>query len=208
MNKEIYATMRPMFTGIIRHLGKIEKRDEKSLVFSTTKQCTALLELGSSIAVNGTCLTVTNVLKKGLVSVDVMPETWARTMLGSLKKGAMVNLELALGVNERLDGHFVQGHIDGTAKLENIKFLTNSHIFTFSSSPYVLSYLVEKGSVAVNGVSLTLIKVEKNKFTVGVIPHTLTHTMLGNLKKGEMVNVEVDILAKYVQKFLKTKSKK
>lgn len=196
-----------MFTGIIEQKGTVKARDEKSLAISVGKEFARNLKIGASVAVNGTCLTVTKLEKSGAFFADVMPETWQRTMLGSLKIGDAVNLELPLQASSRLDGHFVQGHVDGVAQLKKIASSADSRVLTFQSEKSITSYLVEKGSIAINGISLTVIDVRTNTFTVGIIPHTWTHTMLSEIQIGDRVNIEVDILAKYVKKLSVIKKK-
>lgn len=191
-----------MFTGIIEHQGLIRKKTASCLQIEAKAILVGQLALGLSISVNGVCLTVSQRPTQTTFAVDVMPETLRKTMLGSLKLNSLVNLELPLKVTDRLAGHLVQGHIDGTAAIKNIKPLGNSYIFTFAAPKKLLKYLAVKGSVAINGISLTLIKVTVDGFTVGIIPHTWKQTMLKDVKAGDLVNVEVDILAKYTYKFI------
>ena len=191
-----------MFTGIITHLGRLKAIEKNCFTFSSQKSLINKLKKGESIAVNGACLTV---IKKGKswFSVEVMPETLKRTMLGDLRLSDYVNLELPLSPNAFLSGHLVQGHADGTATIASIVKQKNSRVFRFKVSPSISRYLVNKGSVAVNGISLTIIETGKNFFTVGIIPHTWEKTMFRFGKPGDKVNVEVDIVAKYIEKFLK-----
>jgi riboflavin synthase len=198
-SKTQYSTLY-MFTGIIENLGTVTGRDEKSLSISAPKNILSKLKLGSSISVNGACLTVVKKNTKGFVA-DVMPETWKCTSLCGLHGGCLVNLEPPLRLSDGLDGHIVQGHVDGMAELISIKEDSGSHVLTFIAGKDILEYLVNKGSVTLNGVSLTLSGVTKKGFSVSIIPHTWKTTMLYRLGRGDQVNVEVDILAKYVKKF-------
>ena len=191
-----------MFTGIIQHTGTIEKRDNTSLSVAVPQKSMSRLNIGASVAVNGTCLTVTKKTKNGFVA-DVMPETWKCTSLSALHKGCVVNLEFPLRLSDGLDGHIVQGHVDGMAELVSIEKESESYILTFSADKTILEYLVQKGSVTINGISLTLTSVTKKEFAVSIIPHTWKNTMLCGLGTGDKVNIEVDILAKYVRSFLK-----
>ncbi|OGD83337.1 riboflavin synthase subunit alpha [Candidatus Curtissbacteria bacterium RBG_13_40_7] len=188
-----------MFTGIISHLGKLEKVKGKEFTFSAGKSFCRNLKKSSSVAVNGACLTVV-AKSKNTFSVDVMPETLNRTVLGDLKKGDLVNLELSLSASGRFEGHFVQGHVDGQATVVNIIKEGNSHLFKFRVDKSLTRYLVNKGSVAINGVSLTVIQAKNVFFTAGIIPYTWNNTTMKSLRVGDKVNIEVDILAKYVEK--------
>ena len=192
-----------MFTGIIEYQGFIQKKTASHLRIKAEARLVRQLVLGASIAVNGVCLTVSKIPAETVFIVDVMPETLRRTMLGSLKLDSLVNLELPLKANGRLAGHIVQGHIDGTATIKGIKRVGNSHIFDFTAPKKLLKYMIEKGSVAINGISLTLIEVTDGSFTVGIIPYTWQHTMFKYARVGDAVNIEVDILAKYIHKFVR-----
>ena len=154
------------------------------------------------MAVNGACLTINSKSSKNF-NVEVMPETLRRTNLGDLKVRDLVNLELAMRAQDMFAGHIVQGHVDGMATIKSIKMEGNSRIFTFRVDSRLSRYVVEKGSIAVNGISLTVIDVDRNSFTVGIIPVTWKRTMFKYAKVGDSVNIEVDILAKYVEKQLK-----
>jgi len=191
-----------MFTGIISHLGKLKKVKQSRYTFFAPKSLLKKLKKGGSIAVNGVCLTVVS-LGKTTFSVDVMPETIKKTSLGDLKPGDYVNLERPVSARGLFEGHIVLGHIDQTGTIVSIRKQGNSWIFRFKAPLSVLKYLVNKGSVAINGISLTVIKTEKDSFTVGIIPHTWKKTMLHFAKPGDRVNIEVDILAKHIKKFLK-----
>lgn len=164
-------------------------------------------EEGESIAVNGVCLTARDI-KGNSFLVDVSPETLSRTGLGELKSGSQVNLERALRLSDRLGGHMVSGHVDTQGRVEDRRSEGDFTIFTFSLSRSLVKYVIEKGSVAINGVSLTVNSCEGDRFTVSIIPHTLVVTTLGELKPGDSVNIEVDIIGKYVEKLLSDKSEK
>lgn len=192
-----------MFTGIIEYQGFIKKKTASRLYIETEVMLMKQLVLGASIAVNGVCLTVSKIPSRTTCIVDVMPETLLRTMLGKLTLNSAVNLELPLKASGRFAGHIVQGHIDGTAVIEEIERVGNSYVFHFATSKKLLQYMIEKGSVAINGVSLTLIEVTDDGFAVGIIPYTRQHTMFKYAKAGDIVNVEVDVLAKYAFKFIK-----
>ena len=182
-----------MFTGIITNLGKVITKTNQTLTISTTGKFLSKLQKGTSVAVNGACLTVVNVQKKAF-TVDLMPETIKRT---NILQAELVNLELPATPQSFLSGHLIQGHIDGMGKIEKI----TSQILKVTTAPNLTQYLIEKGSVSVNGISLTVIEAGKNYFTIGIIPHTFTQTNLHTLKKGGYINIEVDILAKYVKKY-------
>ena len=172
--------------------------------FSTEKSFLKKIKKGASVAIDGICLTVI-AKEKNTFSVEVMPETLRRTMLVELKIGDYVNLEHSVSANTPLDGHLVYGHIDGTAEISSIKKEDNSWIFKFKVPEKISKYLIEKGAIAVNGISLTIIEPEKDFFTVGIIPHTWKNTMLKYSKIGDKVNIELDVIAKYVEKQLTTK---
>lgn len=191
-----------MFTGIITNLGRVINKSESSLIIKTEKELINSLSKGASIAVDGICFTVVD-LAEDSFSVDFMPETEKKTNIKYLQTGDLVNLELPATPNSFLSGHIVQGHVDGIGKLESIKKEDNSHILKFSISKDVSKYIVKKGSIAVNGISLTAIDAGEGFFTVGIIPHTWNKTMLRQLKLGDYVNIEVDILAKYLEKLMK-----
>lgn len=198
-----------MFTGIVEEIGSIQSIQQvKSLGKRLSINAKLVLEdvkLGDSIAVNGICLTVTDFSKNNF-SVDVMPETMNQTNLGNLKVNSPVNLERAMLAGGRFGGHIVSGHIDGTATIVNKEVLANAIIYTFQSTPEVVRYMVPRGSVTIDGISLTLIMVDQDKFAVSLIPHTKDVTILGNKKKGDYVNIECDMLAKYVEKLLLNKT--
>lgn len=191
-----------MFTGIITNLGKISKKGANRLSVKANKELLGKLSNGLSIAVDGICFTITS--KSGDVfNIDFMPETEARTNIKYLKGGSLVNLELPATPNTFFSGHIVQGHIDAVAKLEDITKEENTYILKFTIHDSFFKYIVTKGSVAVNGISLTAINSGKKYFTVGIIPYTWENTTLHTLKLGDFVNVEVDILAKYLERLIK-----
>lgn len=159
------------------------------------------LKLNESVSHNGACLSVIPIDKKRY-EVMAVKETLAKTNLSSLKPGDIINLERSLPANGRIDGHFVQGHVDGTVKCESVKKLKGSHVFTFSCKKEDSNYIVQKGSVALNGVSLTVANATKNKFSVAIIPYTFEHTNFNRIGIGDKINVEYDILGKYLVKYM------
>lgn len=191
-----------MFSGIISDLGQITAKGTKLLQISSDQKFLESFKLGDSISVNGICLTVVQKDRDAL-SMDFMPETENKTTIKYLKIGEMVNLELPVTPNSFLSGHIVQGHVDTISRLADIKAEGNSRILKFEIPPAFLKYIIEKGSIAVNGISLTVITTGENFFTCGIIPHTWKVTMLKNIKPGDFVNIEVDILGKYLEKLLK-----
>lgn len=193
-----------MFTGIISDLGTVFNKTKTSLLIKTDKDFLIGLEKGGSIAVDGICLTVVT-CNKNSFKVNIMPETASRTNIQCLQSGDLVNLELPATMQSFLSGHIVQGHIDGTGTLLSMVKKNSSHILKFSIPAPLSKYIVEKGSIAVNGISLTIIEATKKYFVVGIIPHTWVKTMLHMIKVGDFVNIEIDILAKHVEKLLKRK---
>ena len=186
-----------MFTGIITNLGKVTSKSENKLMIKIDRFFIGKLTKGTSIAVDGICLTVVDLIEDSF-SVDFMPETEEKTNIKYLKTSDLVNLELPATAKSFLSGHIVQGHIDEVAKLETITEEGNSYILKFSIPKDLSKYIVEKGSISVNGISLTIIDIGDNFFSVGIIPHTWDKTMLHTAKLGDYVNIEVDILAKYL----------
>ncbi|MCP0886608.1 riboflavin synthase [Ligilactobacillus sp. WILCCON 0076] len=190
-----------MFTGIIKSVGKIKfittTQNTSHIGISTSLTKQIHTNIGDSIAINGVCLTVTAFSKHGF-EVDIMPETMRRTTLDNLLAGQKVNIEPALLLSSRLDGHLVLGHIDTIATLTNIIFETNSRTLIFKLPVAYTNYVVEKGSIAIDGVSLTVASKNNTLFSISLIPHTLTKTTLENLKIGDQVNIETDILGKYI----------
>ncbi|CAN5299022.1 riboflavin synthase [soil metagenome] len=195
-----------MFTGIVEELGAVRSLKPGRLEIA----CREVLEgtrVGDSISVNGCCLTVTR-LDDGGFSADLMGETLARTALGDLDPGAACNLERALRADARLGGHLVQGHVDAVADVAGVKAQTagagehGGKVMTFTLPPPVAAYVVEKGSITVDGTSLTVMSVAAQSFTVGLIPHTLEVTVLGRRGPGDRVNLEADVIAKYVERLV------
>ena len=191
-----------MFTGIVEETGIVRSVRPDRLTISATEVLQGT-KLGDSLAVNGACLTV-NTLGAGSFSVDVTPETLRRTNLGSLRSGSQVNLERALLIGGRLGGHLVQGHIDATGKIAALVPVGESITARVAAPPTVMRYIVEKGFIAVDGVSLTVVDYDATSFTVSLIPYTMERTTLGSRKIGDLVNLEVDIIAKYVEKAKQT----
>jgi riboflavin synthase len=194
-----------LFTGIIQSTGRVERRDPNGagarLTVASPKPLPELA-VGESIAVNGACLTV--VARRGRTfTVDVAPETLRRTTLGHLAAGARVNLERSLRVGDRLGGHIVQGHVDGVGELEAIRADGDWFAYRFKAPRALSPYLIEKGSIAVDGVSLTVFACRGPTFTVALIPHTLAETTLGERKPGDRVNLEADVLLKHIESMLR-----
>ncbi len=194
-----------MFTGIIEEIGKVQslKRDSKEsrLVIGATK----ILEdvhIGDSIAVNGVCLTVVS-FSSGQFTVDVMNETFMRSSLGQLRVGEEVNLERAMAANGRFGGHIVSGHIDGTGRIMSVFDDGNAKWYEISVDSELLEGIVMKGSVAIDGISLTVARVTTSSFAVSIIPHTLDATILRGKRAGQVVNIETDMIGKYIKKFVK-----
>ena len=193
-----------MFTGIVEEMGQVEgiQRGKQSAVL-TIRAKTVLegTKIGDSIAVNGVCLTVTSLLSDRF-SADVMHETLDRSALAGLRRGSLVNLERAMAADGRFGGHIVAGHIDGTGRITRIKRDDNAVWYTVQAAPQLLRYIVEKGSIAMDGISLTVARVEETAFSISAIPHTVAQTALQNRREGDLVNLETDIIGKYVEKLL------
>lgn len=193
-----------MFTGIIEEVGKVKSIKPGASSFTLEVEAEKVLEgtqVGDSIATNGVCLTVTRLTGSGFTA-DVMPETVRRTSLGKLQAGSSVNLERALQLSSRLGGHLVSGHIDGTGRVEVLRQDDNAVWMTIACDSCLLRYIIEKGSITIQGVSLTVAGVDAHSFSVSLIPHTQEVTTLHTLKVGDLVNLENDIIAKYVEKLL------
>lgn len=189
-----------MFTGIIEETGTILSAGNGKIRIAAQKVLDGT-KTGDSIAVNGVCLTVTEMTSCGFTA-DVMPETLSRSNLGSLKKGGNVNLERAMAADGRFGGHFVSGHIDGTGTILKMQNDGNA-VWVYISAPRpILNLIIEKGSVAIDGISLTVAKIDEKEFAVSVIPHTGEETTLLNKKTGDIVNLENDVVGKYVQKLM------
>ena len=192
-----------MFTGIIEEIGKLKELSNGKIIIN----CQKVLEdikIGDSIAVNGICLTVT-AFDSGGFSADVMPETVRRTSLENLKSGDIVNLERALRLGDRFGGHIVSGHIDGVGRIKSMKMEGNAIVVTVETSNNLLRYIVVKGSAALDGMSLTVVDVSSVDFSVSLIPHTREVTNFKAKRIGSPVNIETDILAKYVEKLMNGK---
>lgn len=193
-----------MFTGIIETQGNIAGIDRMRDTFRIRVKAPEIapeLHIDDSVAVNGICLTVT-ALQGNIFSVDAVRETAERSTLKSWESGKTVNLERGMPADGRFDGHLVQGHVDGTAELVHREQQRNTALFTFQTGERLMPLIVEKGSIALDGVSLTVTAVDKNRFTVALIPYTLENSTLGKLPAGNSVNVETDIIGKYIVKHL------
>lgn len=192
-----------MFTGLIEEIGYVERCLAKGQTMELTIRCEKILpdvKIGDSIAINGVCLTVTN---KGAntLTFEIMPQTYQQTNLRYLRPSAPVNLERAMKANGRFGGHIVQGHVDGMGTLRKKQPHENAVIFEFEVPESLTTWMVNQGSIAVNGVSLTLIDVKQHTFSVSLIPHTLAETQLKDVKIGEKVNIECDLIGKYLAKW-------
>ena len=193
-----------MFTGIIETVGRvaaIDSQSEKTRLAIDAPAVTDGLPIGASVAVNGACLTVVAVTD-GQIVFEAVRETLDRSSLGDLRTGSRVNLERAMRADGRLDGHIVQGHVDGTGRVRAIERQGDDVRFAVDCAPEFAALLVPKGSIAIDGVSLTLVQVDDARFDVALIPHTLVATNLADRKPGDRVNLEADVLGKYVQKYL------
>lgn len=198
-----------MFTGIIEEIGVIKniKRGTKSSILTIEGNVIFEdLKLGDSVAVNGVCLTVTTI-NKNTFTADVMFETLNRSSLGSLNIGSNVNLERAMSANGRFGGHIVSGHIDGTGKIINKKVVDNAVLYYVSADKKILNYIIEKGSIAIDGISLTIVDITNSYFSVSIIPHTLSNTILIQKNIGDIVNLENDCIGKYVKRFMSIEEK-
>jgi riboflavin synthase len=189
-----------MFTGIIQTTGKVKEVGKDRLTLES-EALAGKLAIGCSVAVNGACLTAISI-EGDAFSVDVMPETFQKTNLGLLNKGDLVNLELAMPADGRFEGHMVLGHVEGVGEIKSIKNEGNSKILTIQMPQALSQFIIPKGSVAVEGISLTVIESSGGKFTVGIIPHTWEHTHLHAMNVGDKVNLETDIIAKYLKKLV------
>lgn len=193
-----------MFTGLIEEIGSVRHVVSGAEWGSISIACREVLpgtKIGDSIAVNGVCLTVTSLGKDGFTA-DVMAETMRRSSLGALRQGAAVNLERAMPADGRFGGHIVAGHIDGTGVLLRKEKNGNAVLLGISAAPALLYEIVEKGSIAIDGVSLTVVSVDAGGFVVSIIPHTGAKTILVEKNPGDLVNLETDVIAKYVRRFL------
>jgi riboflavin synthase len=195
-----------MFTGIIEEVGRVarfEQRGENRRVTITAKNAPKELKIGDSVAVSGVCLTALDI-KPGSFCADLAPETWVRTSFSRMHEGALVNLELPMKADGRFGGHIVQGHADGVGKLVGLERIADSGNFLLRVElpRDIEKYTVYKGSVCIEGISLTVAKIEGNICIVAIIPHTVEMTNLNSLKAGDPVNLEADLIAKYVEKMM------
>src|ERR1035438_2454307 len=201
-----------MFTGIVEEIGRvtrIEQRGENRRITVTADHAPKELQTGNSVAVSGVCLTALDI-KPGSFCADLAPETWVRTSFSRIHEGALVNLELPMKADGRFGGHIVQGHVDGVGKLIELERIVDAegrdsenwwlHVEIPSE---IEKYTVFKGSISIEGISLTVAKLERNRCTIAIIPHTVEMTNLGSLKPGDPVNLEADVIAKYVEKMMK-----
>jgi riboflavin synthase len=197
-----------MFTGLVEEKGTLKEKIATGDGFQFVIEANLIMEdlqIGSSIAVNGCCLTVIKIEGKTF-AVDTIEETLNKTNLGMLKQGMNVNLERPLAADARLGGHFVLGHIDTTGRVEGIKELSNSHWMTISFPDKFKQYLIYVGSVAIDGVSMTVAELKENSLSVGIIPHTWKETIFADKKIGDTVNLEFDVLGKYVERIMESKN--
>jgi len=190
-----------MFTGIIEELGEIVEitREKDNLNLKIKATMTSELKIDQSVSHNGICLTVVSI-EDNIYTVTAVKETLDKTSLGNWQKGDLVNLERGMKLGARLDGHIVQGHVDQTGICKNIQEANGSWIFTFSYDPKLSNITIEKGSITVNGVSLTVVNSKLNEFSVAIIPYTYEHTTFKQLKKETTVNLEFDVIGKYVRR--------
>lgn len=193
-----------MFTGIVEEVGKVTSAQPGSLVI-TAGDILQRLKVGGSIAVNGVCLTIIS-FDTNTFSVDIMLETKERTNLGLLSAGDRVNLELPLALGGQLGGHLVQGHVDATGRVASVIRQGEARIVMFEASPEIMRYIVEKGFIAVDGVSLTVVTKDTSSFQVSLVDYTWRHTVLGDRQVGDLINLEVDIIAKYVEQLSQPRS--
>ena len=192
-----------MFTGLVEGTATVRRLEQNGdgAHLELETPLAAQLEQGDSVAVNGVCLTAVGI-ESGAFRADVMAETLRRSSLGPLGEGDRVNVELPLRAGDRLGGHVVQGHVDGTGTVESVRQEGFARLIQIGAPPEILRYVVEKASIAVDGVSLTVAEVDDKSFTVSLIPETLERTTLGDAVQGSVVNLEVDVLAKYVEKLV------
>ncbi len=193
-----------MFTGIIEEIGtvaSITKSSQKAQITIKADKIFSDLKLGDSVAVNGVCLTVSSIIINTFTA-DIMNETFSRTSLSLLKRKSHVNLERAMSAQGRFGGHIVAGHVDGTGTITAVEKDDNAIWYTISAKPDIMKYIIEKGSVAIDGISLTVAKLTDSCFSVSIIPHTAKETILSEKSVGDMVNLENDIVGKYVEKLM------
>ena len=193
-----------VFTGIIEEVGRVTSATRRNLVIANSNVLQGI-ELGGSMAVNGVCLTITN-FDANSFSVDIMAETLMRTNLGLLRAGDRVNLERPLALGGRVGGHLVQGHVDDTGRVASVTRDGETILIRFETSPGVMRYIVDKGFIAVDGVSLTVVTKNTGSFQVSVVDYTQKRTTLGSRQVGDMVNLEIDIIAKYIEQLSQTQN--
>jgi len=202
-----------MFTGIVEEAGTVERIQPVAKSIRLTVRVRAIasgLKLGASVAVNGCCLTVVNISEHGkskLLQFDVLQESWRLTNLQYAKPGSLVNLERPLRADGELGGHFVTGHVDGVGKIIRWERAGKDHVLDIAAPPEVMRYVIHKGSIAVDGMSLTVAAVQKKSFRIWIIPHTFEVTALRERKVGDAVNLEADLLGKYVERFLSARKR-
>jgi riboflavin synthase len=199
-----------MFTGIVEEVGKIlkiQRNGENRRITIEATNTPKELNTGDSVAVSGVCLTALDIKPKSFCA-DLAPETWQRTSLSRIHEGAQVNLELPMKANGRFGGHIVQGHVDGVGRLIELERIADSENYWLHIEipPEIEKYTVFKGSISIEGISLTIAKLEENRCTIAVIPHTVGMTNLGSLSSGDPVNLEADLIAKYVEKMMRRES--
>jgi riboflavin synthase len=203
-----------MFTGIVEETGTVEDLKASARAIELTismRACGAGLKIGGSLAINGCCLTAVKLAKSGTRKVarfDLLQETWQRTNLQFVKRGSPINLERPLRPNGNLGGHFVTGHIDGLGKITRWERTGSDHVLDIAAPPDVMRYVVFKGSIAVDGISLTVAAAQKRGFRIWIIPHTYEVTALRDRQVGDAVNLETDLLGKYVEKFMLASGRK
>jgi riboflavin synthase len=190
-----------MFTGIIQEVGKITQALPDKLTIAAKKVVQGV-ELGESIAVNGVCLTVTAFTSDSF-TITVMPETLRRSNLGILRPGSRVNLETAMSLGGKMGGHLVQGHTDGTGKVVSVQPESGAVLIEIAAPSEIMQYIVEKGFIAIDGVSLTVSSRDSGSFRVSIVEYTYNHTIIADWRAGTVVNLEIDIIAKYVEQFMK-----
>jgi len=196
-----------MFTGIVAEAGTVEKIKPTAKAIQLTVRAGKIargLKIGDSVAINGCCLTAVKISARGkskLVQFDLLQETWRVTNLQYTKPGSLVNLERPIGASGEFGGHFVTGHIDGMGKISRWERVGRDHVLDIAAPPEVMRYMVYKGSIALDGISLTVASVQKKSFRIWIIPHTYEITALRDRKVGDAVNLETDLLGKYVEKF-------
>ena len=193
-----------MFTGIIEEVGRLKNLDGGRIEIFCEKVLSDV-KIGDSICVNGICLTVTD-FAENFFAADVMPETFRRTSLSELQSGGIVNLERAMKISDRFGGHIVSGHIDGTGKILNIRTEGNAIFINISAEKILLRQIAAKGSVALDGISLTVVDAEEENFSVSMIPHTRAVTNFKSKRIGSLVNIETDVLAKYIDRLINFKT--